>query len=181
MRKLTSILLLICGTQAGAVEMWRWVDAGGVVHYSDRPEAGAERVVIQGGPTPDNTPRSRPSSLPAAQITPFRYTSCIFTNPANDQVFNSVNSVNASLEINPGLQQEHRIQVMLNGRALPSWPIHAQNYTLTDINRGSYTLTASIYDADGKIVCNAPAIAFHVRQPSLLSPARQNAAPAAKP
>jgi Domain of unknown function (DUF4124) len=176
MRKLTSILLLVCGTQlAAGAEMWRWVDANGVTHYSDRPTPGAERMVIQNGPS--NGARLAPPGAIAIQkdATPFRYTRCAITGPTNDQVFNSVNSVGASLEVEPFLQQGHRIQVMLNGRVVPEWPQGALSYTLSSLYRGSYTLTASILDADGKIMCNTPAITFHNRQPSILSPARQRA------
>ena len=40
---------------AAAAETWRWKDANGVVHYSDRPVPGAERVSVV-APKPSSSP-----------------------------------------------------------------------------------------------------------------------------
>jgi hypothetical protein len=175
MRKLTSILLLICGTPLGAAETWRWVDANGVTHYSDRPAPGAERITVN-APRPGSVVQPAPATSTTTALPPDRaavpYTRCAITSPGNDEVFNAVNAVSASLALEPALQDNHHVQVMLNGRAVANWPEGALNYTLTDLYRGSYSLFARIVDLDGKMVCSGAPVTFHVRQPSLLSPAR---------
>lgn len=176
MRKLTSILLLICGASLGAAETWRWVDANGVTHYSDRQVPGAQRIVIAGASKPGSAvppPPQTTQNTPAQSAPAFRpYTRCAITTPTNDQVFNAVNSVSAALELAPELQEEHRIQVVLNGSVVPSWPEGALSYTLANLNRGSYTLAARVVDASGRSVCLGSSISFHVRQPSILAPGR---------
>ena len=95
--------------------------------------------------------------------------------PANDEVFNNVRSVPVSLQLIPGLQQGHRMQVLFDGQPYPAWPAGALYSTLLDLFRGTHTLSVNVLDANGRLLCGGPVISFHVRQPSLLSPARQPA------
>jgi len=41
------LIVLLVPVFTGAVEVYRWVEADGVIHYSDRPQEGAELVIIQ--------------------------------------------------------------------------------------------------------------------------------------
>jgi hypothetical protein len=50
-------------------------------------------------------------------------------------------------------------------------------FKLDDIYRGTHTMSVTVLDARGKPLCEGPAITFHVRQPSLLSPARPKPTP----
>jgi hypothetical protein len=83
--------------------------------------------------------------------------------------------------VEPGLQARHRIQVYLNGGAFLEWPEISMNYTLTGLYRGSYTLSVRVLDGNDRTVCAGPAINFHVQQPTILSPARQQPKPPAQP
>lgn len=178
MRPIASLLLLAFVLPAAAAETWRWRDANGVVHYSDRPIPGAERVNIGPSSQPGSARSTSPaiSTAPAAAPQPqatVSYSSCTITAPANDETFNAVSSVSATVQVAPLLQDSHRIQVLLDGRAYADWPERLPTYTLMNLNRGSHTLSVRVQDADGRVVCNGSPITFHVRQPSLLSPARQ--------
>jgi hypothetical protein len=181
MRQLASFLLLGIAVAAGAADTWRWKDANGVVHYSDRPAPGAERVQVGSSSGPGNAEAAAPQpATPAANPqqaqpvpTGVPYTSCVVVAPANDEVFNAVNSVSASLLLTPELQEGHRIQVLFDGQPYPAWPEGVLSYTIVDINRGTHSLSARLVDAEGRSLCTGPAITFHVRQPSVLSPARQ--------
>jgi hypothetical protein len=171
MRQLASFLLLALALPVVATEAWRWKDDKGVVHYSDTKVPGAERVIL---PTPPNIgtvvpPAPQPRTAPPA---PFRYTECVVAEPGNDQTFNAVSSVTASLRISPAPGQNHRIQVLLDGSAYAAWPAGALTATLDNLNRGTHTLAVVVLDESRRPVCTGPAISFHVRQPSLLSPAR---------
>lgn len=174
MRRVASFLLLGVALVASADDIWRWKDANGVVHYSDSPVPGAERVIVGGSttlqqaPAPAPAPES-PAPQPAAPP-PIRYTRCAIAQPPNDEVFFAVNTVDASLAIEPYLQDGHRIEVLLNGAPYPGWPAKALNHTFTEIYRGSYTLAVRILDAAGRTVCTGMVSNFHVRQPSILSP-----------
>ena len=170
MRYLILLTLAVCSA-VGAAEMWRWVDKDGVVHYADRPAPGAEKFTMQStqkpaapaGPAP---PPARTSARPAE----FRYASCAITSPTPDQVFNSVTAVNAGIELLPGQRPGDRVMMQLDGRRVANWPEGAQGFMLTDLSRGSYTLTAQIVDEAGKTMCTSAPVSFHIRQPSMLAP-----------
>jgi hypothetical protein len=176
MRQLASFLLFALALPVVATEAWRWKDDKGVVHYSDTQVPGAERVTL---PSPPNIGTVVPSApQPRTQVPgPFRYSECVVVAPGNDQVFNAVNSVAASVRISPAPASGHRIQILLDGQVYSAWPEGALAASLENINRGTHTLAVVVLDETKQPVCTAPAISFHVRQPSLLSPARPRPQP----
>jgi hypothetical protein len=182
MRRSAVLLSMLFALNAGATELWRWKDADGVVHYSDRPVQGAERIDVRsqkssGEITPKATAKVTPAPPPAQPVV--NYTRCVVSSPTNDQVFNAVSAVDVSLALEPALQVDHQLQVLLNGRADPDWPAGALSRTLVNLNRGSYTLSVRVLDLNGRALCAGPTINFHVRQPSILAPGRKP--PAKKP
>lgn len=188
MRRVASFLLLGIALTAGAADIWRWKDANGVTHYSDSPVPGAERVNVPRAPRTDAAAPA--SSATNASPTPeqaapqpaavVQYRRCAVTSPQNDAVFNNVDAVEASLAIEPALQAGHQVLVLLNGGAYTDWPEGAASHTLTGLFRGSYTLAVRVLDESDRALCSSAAINFHVRQPSVLSPARQAPRPPAQ-
>jgi hypothetical protein len=180
MRYLMTSLLLLWAITLAAADAWRWVDKDGVVHYSDRPIAGGEKVPLTAAPrtgsvAPPAYTRSGPDTeLTAAQRKArdraFQYTSCAFANPGEEQVFERVDTVSASIELRPAYRDGDRIEVTLNGQPLRNWPQSSTGFTLTELPRGSYTLAATVFGADGTRMCNATPVTFHLRQPSMLTP-----------
>jgi hypothetical protein len=146
MRRLASFLLLGVALAASAKDIWRWKDADGVVHYADSPVPGAERV--------NTTPAPKTSSGPAPQASgkavretdttppPVRYTRCEVARPLNDSTFNNlVDTVSASVVVEPALQSGHRIQAYLNGSAYPQWSGNLTSFTFPRLDRGAYSLS----------------------------------------
>jgi hypothetical protein len=176
MRHLASFLLVAFALPVLAVEAWRWKDERGVVHYSDTPVPGAERVVLPSPPQQGTVTTAAPQPRPAPPE-PFKYTECVVLFPGNDQTFNGVGPVTASIRISPPLQQGDRIQVVLDDDVLAAWPARMLTFKLDNLYRGTHTLAVTVVDASKKTLCTGPAISFHVRQPSLLSPARPKPTP----
>jgi hypothetical protein len=171
MRISTSILCLaLCGT-ALAADTYRWVDKDGVVHYSDQPNPGAERIPLTTAPLPGSVaPQQAPARPAAGPATQPVYAGCEISSPNPDQVFTNTTAVGASVSVLPGLQSGHRITMRLNGQIVQGWPDASQSYQLQDLARGSYTLQALIVDGANRPVCSSRALMFHVRQPSMLTP-----------
>ena len=170
---------MLIALSASAAEMWRWKDADGVTHYSDRPVPGAERIQVLSTQksTGEATPANRPAPAPApAEV---RYTRCTVGAPINDQVFNNVRTVDVSVVVEPQLQPDHQLQVVLNGQAYTGWPANSLSHTLADLVRGSYTLGVRVLDGNGRPQCEGPIVNFHVRLPTVLAPNRRP--PAQKP
>jgi Domain of unknown function (DUF4124) len=181
MRQRAALLSMLIALSATGAEMWRWKDADGVTHYSDRPVEGAERMEVRSqNSTGEIAARPRaPVVLPPPPPPLFNYARCLVTVPNNDQVFNNMNTVQAAIAVEPDLQAGHQLQVLLNGQPDPQWQSGTRARLLVNLNRGSYTLAVRVLDASGRTVCASPIVNFHVRQPSLLAPGRRP--PAKKP
>lgn len=179
MRQVALLLLLAVPLGAGAAEIWRWTDANGVVHYSDQPRPGAERVTVNVSrpsgvteqPAPPDSEMPAAAAAPPPRVAPLAYTTCIVSSPANDEVFQGVQDINVSLAIEPELQPGHRIQVTVNGVQRVDWPTTSTSHTLAEVFRGSHTVQVRILDAGGRVLCAGPGVTFHLRQQSVLSPA----------
>ena len=174
MRKFALFLLIMSAIGvAAAAEIWRWKDPNGVVHYSDQPVPGAERLSVTPAPkpgsviTPPPPPRAAAAAAsvdPEAAPTIVPYRRCVLSEPTNDQVFFNVSTIGATLDLQPPLQGDHRVQMLMNGKAVTDWPGDAAQFMLVDVHRGSYTLTGRVIDSAGRALCTSPTINFHLRQ-----------------
>jgi hypothetical protein len=177
MRQVAILLLFGVALTAGAAEIWRWKDANCVVHYSDSPTPGAERISVSapppsGGDLPPPVPTPQlPPLQPAPLAAPFAYATCAVLAPLSDETFRGVQPVEVKLSIDPGLRTGHRIQLLFNGVARLDWPPSSTSFTLPEVFRGSHTLAVRIVDQNGQVVCSGPSSTFHLQQVSVLSPA----------
>jgi hypothetical protein len=182
MRWVASFLLLGVALAAGAADVWRWKDANGVTHYSDMPVPGAERVSSTSSRQPSSAPMQMPDAPPAQPTPqPTGYTRCEITAPQDDATFFAANSVDVAVAVEPALQASHRVKLYVNGVARKDWPEGSVQYTLGDLDRGSYKLELVVVDERQRVLCNGSLVRFHIRQPSVLSPARQAPKPPPKP
>jgi hypothetical protein len=184
MRQVASFLLVALAVPAvmpvTAAEAWRWKDESGIVRYSDTPVPGAERVVLATAPPATGSGPAAVARLSAPPVpVKFSYAECTVRAPGNDQVFNAVTMITASLQIKPALLQDHSIRVMFDGDPYPAWPARMLTFKLENLVRGTHTIAVQVVDAQKKIVCDGPSVAFHVRQPSVLAPGKNK--PKAKP
>lgn len=172
MSKTACFLLLLCAAAVlPAAETWRWRDANGVVHFSDRPVPGAERVVLGSAPKPGSTaPASRGTQSGSQQASTqdvVPYERCEVTSPANDQVFQNETSVPVTVDVQPGLQADHQLRVIFNGALVTGWDGSSRSGTLTDLVRGTHVLEARVVDGAGRALCQSPQISFHIRLPQV--------------
>jgi len=164
---------------AQAAVVYKWTDANGVVHFSDQPEPGAEKVITSSGDPTTNTPTTSTRSTPAAtppkpkptDILP--YTLLSITAPTAEQTF--VNEpISFHLALEPTLLEGQTITWFLNGAALTDQAQDSEQFVLQNLGRGAYTVSATITDlASGQTMSSAP-VTFYVRQPSQLSPQHKN-------
>jgi hypothetical protein len=172
MRILACLLLLLGGAVAlQAAETWRWRDANGVVHFSDVPVPGAERVNVGPAPRPGSVATAPRTSAGSRQdpgegrIVP--YARCVLLAPVNDFVAVNEPAVQVVLDLQPGLQEGHMVQMLLNGQPVPGWPAAGTQSTLDMTERGSFTLVARVIDDFGRALCTSPLVNFHVRLPTV--------------
>ena len=95
---------LATGVAANAAVVYKWVDADGVVHLSDQPVPGAERIVTDSGsgrsgasspapatPTAPQPPKPVPKGL--------NFTQFAIVSPGQEENFTNNNPVNVSLAL----------------------------------------------------------------------------------
>lgn len=176
MRWMWMALLVFCATAVAASEMWRWVDERGIVHYSDRPHPGAERVDVapaQSYSAPALAPagRAEEPEQSAAPATPYSRLNII--SPGDGEtLWNIGGDLNVQVAAEPELQGGHELHVYLDGKRVEGVPQGNGQFTIGDVFRGEHTLRASIVDDRGSELMSSATIVFYVHQASLLNPNR---------
>lgn len=172
-----------------AAEVYRWVDPDGNTQYSDRPRPDAQVIRIPktpAAPAPAPTPTAAPAggAVPSDPAAPrfAGYNEIAVVNPPNDgTVWDNSGNVSIEIAVAPALQGTlgHKLVVLLNGTPLGA-PIAATSFTVTNLDRDTYTLQARIVDAGGEVLGESPPSVFHMKRISV-APAALPAAPPAKP
>jgi hypothetical protein len=155
---------------ASADQVYKWVDAQGNVHYSDKPHPGAEKIKIA-NPQSYSAPAEsgslkethaargdqRPSPPQAAAT---QYTIAI-TSPAQQSSVWNTRSVTVSVKVTPGLGPGDSVTFELDGKPLS--PVAQTSVTFDDLDRGEHTVAATLNTADGQAIKAAP-VTFYLHQ-----------------
>jgi Domain of unknown function (DUF4124) len=164
---------LLTGFTVQAAVIYKWVDADGVVHYSDQSSPGAEKIVTaapnltaSGGARNATGP---PAASPRTSQGGVSYTDFTITSPAQEQTFFGDDVVGVHLNLNPSLRPNQSITWHLNGKQLDAAP-NAVAFALPHLDRGTYLLAATITDQQTSESATSNNVTFYVRQPSELSP-----------
>jgi uncharacterized protein DUF4124 len=170
-----------------AAEVYRWVDPDGNAQYSDRPQPNAQVIRIPkapAAPAPAPTPAAAPAG-DAARSDPAAprfagYDKIAIVNPPNDgTVWDNSGNMSIEIAVAPALQGTlgHKLVVPLNGKPLGE-PMTATSFTVTNLDRDTYTLQARIVDAGGKVLGESPPSVFHMKRISVAPAAPPPATPA---
>lgn len=164
-----SFLILAFSTQASAV-ICKSVDADGVVSYTDLPVQECQNPVR----LPDYSRYSpRPIATPASPVTASEaagfagYTSLAIVAPeANGTVRSNEGRVSVGINLEPLLQQNHRIRLLLDGQAVPG-DFDGPVIDLSGVERGTHSLRAQVTDATGTVLISSPSVLFTLRKRGL--------------
>jgi hypothetical protein len=168
-----------------AATVYKWTDSNGVVHYSDQPEPGAERIITQSAP---ETPRatgpagSRAPAPAAAAVRPspghdqpksvLDYSAFSIETPMPEQNFTDT-VVPVRLRLEPYLRAGQVLALYMDGKLVEDQPRNALQFTLTDVPRGAHSLVATVMDTDSGETRSTAGVTFYVQRPSVLSPLRR--------
>jgi hypothetical protein len=152
----------------GATTLYRWVDAQGVIHFSDTPQPGAQKIEVAPAQTFPSTPVPASEAAPPAPASV--YQACDISQPTAEQSFYAPEVVGVSVRVVPDLREGDQLSVTVDGRAVQSIEGSALDFELPMPDRGAHTLRAVVHDAAGRALCSSPSITFYVQRPSLLSP-----------
>jgi hypothetical protein len=181
-------LLLALQSATAMATTYRWVDAQGVVHYSDTPQPGAQVVDLPqaqtyrappvpaagtaagNGASSSSGAGSSSGASAGANAAANAYQVCALTAPDSEQSFYAPESVDVQVQLSPGLHAGDQLTVTMDGSALQPLAAGALQYRADQPSRGAHTLNVAVRDASGKILCSSGALTFYVQRPSLLSP-----------
>ena len=165
---------LLTALSVQAAVIYRWVDADGVVHYSDQASPGAEKIETATS-SAGSAAGPRASTGPAPQMPRqaaqrgLNYSDFTISAPLPDQAFFGEDVVAVHLTLSPSLRPNQAISWHLNGKQLDSPPDDV-SFALPRLDRGTYVLTATITDQQTGESQNSNSVTFFVRQPTTLAP-----------
>lgn len=166
---------------AGAVfgQAYKWVDEDGIVHYSDRPHEGAERIQLPGSGrstrstyTPPARTRSTASTTQQAepkQEKAFSYETITIASPAAEETLWNIEGIlNVTVNLQPGLARGHRVRVYFDGT--PQM-VDSLSFQIPEVYRGAHNVQVEILDQTGKLMIRSLPNRFYVQQNTI---ARRN-------
>ena len=146
-------------------EAYRWVDSEGVVHYSDRPEPGAEQIALPEANTTSvrkyaNQRGAESSEQSAADLK--RYESLTIASPsAEETLWNIEGVLNVTLALSPGLKPGHQVRVYFDGSPRM---VGGTSFQLQEVWRGVHNIQAEVLDETGKLMIRSQPNRFYVQQ-----------------
>jgi hypothetical protein len=161
-------------------EVYQWTDADGVTHFSDFPQPGARRIILNGAPaaTPPSQPTAAPRRAPPAAPAEVQYDRLEILSPTNDEAFFQPDvEIVVRVRSEPELDAADRLVTYLDGQ--PLGELNAVEHRLTDIPRGAHSLTSVIFGRDGREKIRSAPVVFHMKLPSVTNP--RNLGPSIRP
>jgi hypothetical protein len=170
-----SLLSLIAILVAGAVmaQAYTWVDADGIVHYSDRPESGATQIQLSQSNRPTRRVVPQATATPAAQQNvaaepdkPFSYDTIEIASPGPEETLWTIEGVlNVTLNVQPALQPGHRVRVYFDGN---EQMVRGSSFQIQEVYRGVHNLQAEVLDETGKLMGRSQTNRFYVQQNTIV-------------
>lgn len=167
---LLALAALGLSSTAAAADVWKWVDAKGVTHYSDQPVPGATKVEVRAGNVSESRSAEPVSEPDEPAQTVASYTLEIIQPQNGQSVVNTAGQVNVAIRVQPSLNEVHRVSLYLDGRLVTGFPRNTLMYTLNEVPRGTHNVNAVVTDQTGKTLKESPLVEFTVRQESVAKP-----------
>ena len=164
-------------------EVWQWRDADGVTHFSDQPQPGARKIILNGSPTTTSASKATTTAAgakPAAQpaMPEVVYDRLEIWSPENGASFFEPDSViSIRIRAEPEVGPTHRLLTYLDGKLLPGE--NALEHSLTNVERGVHSVTSVVVNRDGRELIRSTPLVFHMKQPTMNNP--RNQGPAVRP
>lgn len=160
MRALCLFLVLVLGLPIQAAEVFKTVGPDGEIKFTDRPEEGAVEVQVHGVQTVDGGGPIADSPVATQDDdTPFSYNEFKIVSPSQDaSLRDNEGKVAVKIVLSPGLRPDDQINIYMNGNKLGGG--RSTNITLTNVDRGTHSLQASVVDKSGKDLARTDAVTF---------------------
>jgi len=167
------VLAALAAFAAQAAVVYKWTDSDGVVHFSDQPVPGAQKIYTGTSNTVESVPTGQNGSSPSdteRKSGALDYAEFAIASPSPEQTFFGDNPINASLALSPSLKAGQIVTWHLNGAEVGDQGSSSTAITLPHLDRGTYSVGATVTDPETGESRSTNEVTFYVRQPSELSP-----------
>lgn len=161
-------LLALLATASVMAQAYKWVDEDGVIHYSDRPREGAERIELSeytrktGAQLYRSTAPAAADDAGAEEAGPFRYDKLSVSSPGPEETLWNIEGVlNVSLALSPGLQSGHRVRVYFDGQPRM---VSGARFQIEEVWRGVHNIQVEVINETGKLMIRSETNRFYVQQ-----------------
>jgi hypothetical protein len=168
------ILLLLAGS--AHADVYKSTNAAGEVVYSDKPTKGAEVMEMPALPTYTAPPVAEPVAGSKESAEKAVYGELVFVKPEDDATIrNNQGIINAELKLTPALRNRsnHRVQFYIDGEPYGE-PVSSIRTTMSNVDRGEHTLTASVVDASGEAIISSDPVIVHLHRETINNPNNPN-------
>lgn len=167
--RLMIVLVLLFSTICFA-DVYMQKNDEGVTTYSDTPSQNAEKIAI-----PDNKPVTLPPAIapstdtngtPSTGMTKNAsvhpsYKVFRISSPTDQETIQNQPSIPVTIAIDPPMQPGDKIQLFLDGKDRGT-PTESTHLDAGLVERGTHTLSATIMDANGKVISQSSAVTIFV-------------------
>ena len=151
-------------------EMYKSVDEQGLITYSDTPPVkdaeALEPPMLNTMPTVKPRPKSEEAEEELPEET--KYISLSLISPQNEATIRSNSgNISVSLSIKPALniRQGHYMSIQINGNTVKD-KISSNTTQLTNIDRGTISITASVKNKKGATLLSSKPVTVHLHRAS---------------
>lgn len=174
-----TVLLLFACIPLRAETIYKWVGSDGVVHYSDMPRDGADKLelgpVQTFSPPPPPQPRAAEDGVTAeadavdgGESDFAAYELIEVTSPSQEEtIWNTGGKVTVATRLQPGLQAGHQMRLFMDGEQLADLPPGSANVQLSEVLRGEHQIWAEVVDANGQVLISSSPVKFFYQQTSV--------------
>ena len=169
--RLFILVSVIMATSIVLAQAYRWVDDDGIVHYSDIPQEGAERIELPSDKRATRRQRYAPTvrrqsaekQLPQPAV--FKYNRIDVASPGPEETLWNIEGVlDVRVALQPALQDGHQVRVYFDGNARM---VEGTSFRIEEVYRGVHNLQAEVVDQTGKLMIRSVANRFYVQQNSI--------------
>jgi hypothetical protein len=163
------ILLFFCFISfAQAATIYKQIDEKGNITYSDTPLKNSKVIIVPDQSSTRSSPKSKTVSTPTTS-TPTQpneqhlsYKTFDIISPTDQQTFQNQRQIPVQINIEPDLQPGDKIQLYLDGNPYAS-PEARTTLELNELDRGSHTITAVIFDKNHSILKSSKTITVFIQ------------------
>lgn len=159
---------------AAAAPVYRYVDADGVVHYTDKPPTpDARPIELKPVQTVGSRPAPGEAAIPTAPGNPPAAESAArievgITAPTADETLRGDDGrLPVSLILGSPIPDGAGLLYLLDGRAQNAAPTRALSFTMENVERGSHLIGARLVDRAGRELGAATPVIVHMKPPTV--------------